>query len=142
MDITKVDITKLEAERDALLNVLNCRDLDPVSNTYSEIRKAYDDIDKRCKEWYQMALDAKNIDLEYRKCETEEKVSKLQFFGGIGTAAITSAGLIISNLIKCKSGERVIKESTAEAFGMDQDKIQSRVASDVANKGFRFFYER
>lgn len=142
MDIKNVDIVKLEQERDALLNVLNCRDLDPVSHEYSEIRKAYDDIDKRCQEWYKMSLEARNIDLEYRKCDSAEQVSRFQLIGSIGAAAITSAGMIVSNVIKYRTGERVIKESTAQAFGMDQEKVQSRVASDTASKGFKFFFDR
>lgn len=137
-----VDISALEHERDELLKVLDCGKLDPISDAYSSIRKAYDDLDRRCQEWHKMNLEQRNIDLEYRKCDSQEKITWFQLIGSIGAAAITSIGMVASNVYKYKTGEKVIRETTREAFGMDQEKVQSRVAADTAKKGIDFFLNR
>ena len=165
------NIEALEHERDELLKVLDSRALDPVSKEYMEIRKAYGDLDTRCREWRKLEADLlklqyeeKKLALEYeteskkleqdteikkeqikvenRKCDSSEKVSKLAMIGTISAAALSAVSTIGSNFMRYKMGSDVIKDTTRTAFELDQDKVQSRVASDTTKKGLDFFFNR
>lgn len=141
----KVDIKKLEKlehEREELLGFLDTNMYDPASEEYAKIRNSIDWIDRRIEAWYKLQKEQEQINSEYRKCDSDERVAKFQLIGSVGAAAITATGALISNFMKYRIGANAMQESTREAFGMDQDKVQSRVAADQGKKMFDFFFTK
>lgn len=140
IDIKKIQ--KLEKERDDLLEMLGVNQLDPASEEYGKIRSAIDWCDRRLEAWYKLQKEQEQINADYRKCDSDERVAKFQLIGSIGAAAITTTGAVLSNVVKYRVGAQAMQESTREAFGMDQDKVQSRVASESGRRMFDFFFNR
>lgn len=134
------DIKRLSKERNELVDVLDAKMLDPLSQEYIDIRKSIDWIDKRVEAYYKLLNEAEKIEADNRKCDSDEKVAWYQLIGGVGVAVITTTGQLISNSLKYKYGTQAIQETTKAAFGMDNEHVQSRVASDTGKRMFDFIF--
>lgn len=90
----------------------------------------------------EMTLERERLGTEEKKCKSNEKVA-LWTMIGTSLAAIVPAGIqLVGNMAKYKTGERVIETSTRQAFELDQEKVQSRVASDTSKRGIDMFFNR
>lgn len=132
----------LKKERKELEGYLDIKMYDPASEEYGKVRSHFDWADRRLESWYKLQKEQEQINAEYRKCDSDEKVAKFQLIGSIGAALVTTLGVIVSNAMKYKMGSEAMQASTREAFGMDQDKVQSRVAADQGKKMFDFFFTK
>lgn len=132
----------LKKERKELEGYLDIKMYDPASEEYGKVRSHFDWADRRLESWYKLQKEQEQINAEYRKCDSDEKVAKFQLIGSIGAAVVTTLGAIVSNVMKYKMGSEAMQASTREAFGMDQDKVQSRVAADQGKKMFDFFFTK